>query len=188
MEFDSVIAEYVQKHTIADQKFRGGYLYQISLIEAYLGGMIASWFFQENLEKRQALVGYIINDINFNQKIKIFFKILKNHYSELYEKYPNLSKDFEEVRNLRNILAHSRLDTSIDYLSTKPENIRFEFYKNGRMEHHIFTSELIRQKLIESNTLFVQLSEIMVGISGDDSYKVKTTYHDSERKTESLQR
>lgn len=66
MEFDEVVAQYVQKHESIDQKFRGEYLYRVSLIEAYLGGAIAYWFFDKDIGKRQSLVGYVINDINFN--------------------------------------------------------------------------------------------------------------------------
>jgi len=181
MDFDPVIEEYVNRHSELDQRFRGMYLYQVSIIESYLDGTIAYWFFSTDVQKREALVGYVISDINFNQKIKLFFKILKNHYAELLKQFPKLSDDFEKVRNLRNTLAHSMLDTSLDYLKTKPKDIRFQFYKNGKMEYQIFSDELIKNKIKEVSDLFHQLSRVLTLMSGNDNFLVKDAKNDTQK-------
>ena len=73
------------------------------------------------------------------------------------------------------------LDTSIDYLKTKPNDIRFQFYKNGKMEYHVFTDELIKKKIDEVVALFHQSSQVLTLMSGDNSYLVKHVKNDSQR-------
>jgi hypothetical protein len=127
----------------------------------------------DEIEKRQQLVGFIIADVNFSQKVNILIKILKAYYPKVEEKYPTLYKDFEKVRKLRNRLAHSQLDTSLDYLKLKPKKIRLEVYENGKKEHYELTEELIKQKIRDVFNLFVQLTEIMVAISGKKDFSLR---------------
>jgi hypothetical protein len=50
--------------------------------------------------------GYIISE-----------KILGIHYPDLSQRYPKLVNDLDKVRRFRNVLVHSMLDTSDEFLA-----------------------------------------------------------------------
>lgn len=111
-----------------DQQFRGTFLYWAANIDRYLTGMIAWHFFPDDIYKRKMLVGHIISDINLDKKIRIFFNLVNTYHKEIINNHPKLSDHFKKIRELRNKLAHARLDTSLDYLRTKSTNIRLEIW------------------------------------------------------------
>ena len=122
------------------------------------------------MEKRQELIGYVLHQLNFNQKTRIFLKILKNHYLDTFKKYPELENEFENIRDLRNKLAHASLDTSIDFLKTKPNFVRLQFAGDGKLKSIDLREDYMKKKISEAFNVFMKITNITAEISGNKSF------------------
>lgn len=186
MDDNLAILHYTRMLEDLDRKFRGAFLLKDSTVENYLNGLIGWFFFPNDFNERKKLVGHIISDITFSNKIGIFLKLLHIYHKEILEKHPALENDLEKVKKLRNRLAHSNLDTSLQYLKTKPTNIRLEFWEGDRREYQEFSEKDVNKKIGEVYELHNQLIQVYEELTGKKQQRVVDTAIDSKEQKESL--
>lgn len=145
-----------------DTNVRGKYLIQANWIEFYLAEIIAMHFFPNTVEDHRYLHSIINKQVGFVGKIKTFQKMLETHYPELHEKYLKIGNLLDGVRDFRNKIAHSVLDTSEEFLKKNQfDRIRLEFNSDGKTEFYEITKELIDKKLNDTGIILQQLLEIL---------------------------
>ena len=147
-----------------DSESRGKFLIQVAFMEKSIDWILSNHFCNSE-EKRNELIGFILNDFGFSLKIRNFMSLLNTKYPELHKKYPTLHSDLDGMRTLRNKFAHSIPDTTTEFLKKKENFIRLEYYKKGEKEHYHITKELIDKELKKSSTIITHLSEILNFIS-----------------------
>jgi hypothetical protein len=100
-------------------------------------------------------------ETNFTNKINILKQLLKLCYPDLDEKYPKLNKDLSDIKDFRNKIAHSMLDTSYEFLAKKnTDQIQFKSFKNGQTQSHKVTSDDIKEKLKHCTQVVLMLGDI----------------------------
>lgn len=159
------ILEQIQRLADMDSDSRGKYLIHATLIENIIDETLGYHFCPDNKIKREMLVATIVNDLSFSTKINNLLKILKTDYPKLYKNYPKLKKQLENVRELRNKLAHSRPDFSFSFLEQKTDYVRLVFYNNGKKVTQDMPFKFIHKKLVESSNILVQLAKILEEVS-----------------------
>jgi len=154
-----------------DEKTRGAYLFQAIWIDTLLNQIIACHFCSTDYKKQGMLTGLILNELTFSSKIRYFLRILES-YPEIASKHPNIKKKLENVREFRNKVAHSKLDTSGEFLSKKTNYIRLIYFKNGKRAHYNITEQLNKEKTSEIVKLHYALNEILVDLTGGELGKL----------------
>ena len=147
-----------------DEKTRGQYLFQAIWIDTLLNQIISYYFSPTDQKKQGMLVGLVLNDISFNSKIKYFLKILES-YPEMMKKFPKIETKLENIRDFRNKIAHSKLDTSEEFLSKKRNHIRLSYYKNGLLKHYEISESIRKEKISEIVNMHFDLNTILHHIS-----------------------
>ena len=147
-----------------DMHVRGKYTIQANWIDYYLAEVITMHFFPNVVEDHRLLHSIINNQIGFVGKIKTFETILKL-YPDLEKKFSKMVKKIDDIREFRNKIAHSVLDTSDEFLNKNQfDRIRLQFNKNGKEEYYEITKELIDGKLHDTGVILQQLIEILESI------------------------
>jgi hypothetical protein len=114
-----------------DMAIRGSYLAHVIPIEEIVKDIISHHFCSEE-RRRLQLISLILHgrDFTFSSSIEILERILTS-YPEVQNKYPNIRRELDKIRRLRNELAHSELDTSEEFLSKDlKDTIRLRLYDN----------------------------------------------------------
>jgi len=131
-------------------KIRGPLLDQAILIELLVQDTIRSHFCQDT-RKWALLDDLILNQLSFDRKIWILDKLLKLNYEDLDSDFPMLNRHLESIKNYRNKIAHSLLDTDPEWLLSekkKTDRIRLKRSKNGKPFDEVLTVE-DRDKLLK---------------------------------------
>ena len=147
-----------------DEKTRGPYLFQAIWIDTLLNQIISYYFCTTDLKKQGMLIGLVLNEISFNSKIKYFLKILEL-YPKMMVKYPKIETKLDNIRDFRNKIAHSKLDTSSEFLSKKKNYIRLSYYKNGKLMHYEISESIRKEKTHEIVDVHYVLNDILNHIS-----------------------
>jgi len=124
----------IRKLLSLSEKIRGSLLDLAIYNEGILSNIISQHFCPDD-DRRALLFTLILNsaDLKFSTKIEIFKNLLKLQYQSLIPKYPNVIKKLDRLRDFRNKLVHSILDTSDDFLAKQAtDRIRLIQYKGGR--------------------------------------------------------
>lgn len=148
------------------EKVTGEYIFQAVWIERILKDII-SYHVSNSPKSRAFLFSIVLKEISFNSKIRIFLELL-NEIPEITKNHPNLKKRLDNVREFRNILAHDQLDTSVKFLKTNPNYIRFRHFKNGKVKHYEITDKLYKEKIKEIAELHIELQNIARKISNNE--------------------
>jgi hypothetical protein len=101
-----------------DMTGRGTYLAHVVPIEQIVKDIISQHFCMEE-KRRLQLVLLVLNgrDFTFSSAIEILEKILKTSYPEVLKKYHTVHRELDKIRRFRNVMAHSELDISEEFLS-----------------------------------------------------------------------
>ena len=160
-EYLAKVNPYIEQSTI----LRGQVLVNCTEVESIIGDIIGFHFFpkkDKERSKRVSLTALLINEsrLPFRTKITLFTKILKLYHSKLFQSYPKLEENLDEVRELRNVIAHSRLDVGFKFVKKAKDQFRFDHYKNGKKESKIITREQFRNYIKLSSSLVISLIDI----------------------------
>lgn len=147
-----------------DEKTRGPYLFQAIWIDTILNQIISYYFCPTDPKKQGSMIGLILNEMSFNSKIRHFLKILES-YPEMIIKYPKIETKLDNIRDFRNKIAHSKLDTSGEFLSKKKNYIRLSYYKKGKMKYYEINNSIRKQKTKEIVDVHYILNDILNHIS-----------------------
>ncbi len=121
------------------KEIRGSFLDQAIAIEMLITDIISRHFCPEEA-RRSLFFSLVPPELTFSTKIRILETILELCYPDLLEKYPTLIKEIKKIKNFRNRVAHSMLDTTEEFLKKKyNDRIGLESYKKGRKRYLILT-------------------------------------------------
>lgn len=155
----NTIEEYLTFAFDFDQETRGSYLYQSAEIESLIEQIIAYHYCGDDVKKLNSFLSLVLSEINFNSKIRIFIKLLEK-YPEFKRNFNVIKSSLENVRNFRNKLAHSKLDTSYKFIQQRHHKIRLIMHKDEKIQFLEITKKIMEQKYREIATLHIQLNGI----------------------------
>jgi hypothetical protein len=160
--------EKVAKAMKLDMTIRGAYLAQVIPIEELIKDII-SYHFCSDEDRRKEFIFLILNgsrDYTFASGIEILEKLLEIHYHDLSERYPKLANDLDKIRRFHNVLAHSMLDTSDEFLAKNyTDRIRLLSYgERGQTNSRDITRSEIDERLEDSVAIHFALVDIRVEI------------------------
>lgn len=139
-EFTIKFAQIIQKA----RKLRGDFLDEVVFIEFILDLIILKYFCEsaEKIEKFQAT---LLNSdyFPFQSKIKTFNNL--SFGDKLSDVKKNLGSMLEEVRKIRNELAHRMIDSSDE--AVKNCQLRFVYYKGGKRKIQEFEEDFLQKNL-----------------------------------------
>jgi len=98
---------------------RGGFLNQVAVIEHKMATILTEYFCRECPDKQKLFFDHIITKASFGLRAKktILFKIIRQDYPGYWEREQHIRKDFDDVADFRNRLAHCIVDFSEDAFS-----------------------------------------------------------------------
>lgn len=142
------------------KEIRGSFLDQAIPIEMLIDDIISHHFCPEEA-RRIFFFSITTPEISFSNKIKILETILKNSYPDLIEKHSELFREIRKVKDFRNRIAHSILDTTDAFLKKKyGDRIRLEFYKKGEKKHLVIKLDDMRRRLVACSNVVLSLKHI----------------------------
>jgi hypothetical protein len=159
--------EKVAKIVRYDMNIRGAYLAQVIPIEELVKDII-SYHFCCYEDKRKQFVSLILNGTyyTFASGINILEKILEIHYPNLSQRYPKLVNDLDKIRRFRNVLVHSTLDTSNEFLAKNyTDRIRLLSYdERGQANYREITRSEIDERIEDCLDIHFVLVDIRVEV------------------------
>ena len=145
---------------------RGNYLVDAIEIEGIIDDVLAIHFFKNNDAQYVDFQGFILKELQFGAKIKILVSLLNSKYPNLLNKHTSLANELEKIRDFRNRLAHSQLDTTVEYIEKKQtDRIQLMFYKDGKRQYQEITKADFDKKLQEVSSVKISLMEIWKNLS-----------------------
>lgn len=141
-------------------RIRAPFLEQAIVIDRLIADIISQHFCPDE-EKRTLFFSLITNGItlSFHASINVFEKLLKLCYPDLYEKH--LFKKLDTIRNFRNRIAHSMLDTSEEFLAKGyTDRIRLVVHMDGKQKHQTITNKDINERLGKCTEVILALVNI----------------------------
>lgn len=165
---------FAKRHAY-DRKARGEIIYAAIVIESIIEGIIA-----DHCAKDKFLFGALIfgeGQITFSQKLIMLKKLFKEYYPDLI--FPKMFKRLDELRQLRNKLAHSKVGHSIpadmpwekESIDTLPEGTVLEYFKIGYAVHEDLPKEAVDKTLNQAGAYEQLLTliemEVQDRISGE---------------------
>jgi hypothetical protein len=158
--------EKVAKVIEYDMIIRGAYLAHVISIEGLVKDIILYHFCPDE-DKRKQFISLILNGRDYTPSgTEILEKVLDIHYHDLTQRYPKLIKDLNKIRQFRNSLAHSMLDTSDEFLA-KNYTDRIRLVSNddrGQTNYRDITRSEIDERLEDSIDIQFALVDIRVEV------------------------
>lgn len=144
-----------------DRHIRGSYILQANWIENLITEGIAQHFCPNDPERKNFMISLVLKEIFFSPKINIYLNLIELEYPKANVKLKEFRKRLEEIRNLRNRLAHAVLDTSDDFLNKKQtDRIRLQYYKDGKKEFQEITTGEIDSFLGDTTAVMLIILDI----------------------------
>lgn len=141
-------------------EIRGKFLDQAISIEMLIDDIVSRHFCPEK-DRRNLLFSLVTPELTFSTRIKILETVLERCYPNLLRKYPNLIKEVGRIRDFRNKIAHSMLDTSDEFLRKEyADRIRLVFYKKGEPKYLIIKKDAMRERLKACTQVVLALVDI----------------------------
>ena len=134
-------------------RLRGYFISRTVWLDMLVSDIIASYFCQRE-RRRDLFFSEIVNggDITFSKKIDLLIAILRFDFPDLLKQSPKLKDDLDNIRRLRNRMAHSHQFTII-------------FYEGGQTKEQVITPDDIETRIHKATNLQVQLTNIQDKIS-----------------------
>jgi hypothetical protein len=151
-----------------DMTIRGSYLAHVIPIEELVKDII-SYHFCSDEDKRKEFISIVLNgsrDYTFASGIEMLKKILNIHYSDVVTRYPKVIDDLDKIRRFRNLLVHSVLDTSDEFVTKNyDDRIRLLVYDDrGKTNPRDITRDEIDERLEDCLSVHFNLVDIRVEI------------------------
>jgi hypothetical protein len=151
-----------------DMAIRGAYLAYIIPIDTLIKDII-SYHFCSDGDKRKQFVSVIMNGKNyytFSFCIEILEKLLRIHYQDLIQRYPKLINNLDIIRKYHDLLVHSILDTSHEFLTMNHTNsIRLISYDEyGQANYREVTRSEIDERLEDCLNIHFALVDIRMEV------------------------
>lgn len=159
---NSELAKRIDAQYSLSAEIRAPFLEQAIAIDRLVADII-SQHFCPNEEKRNLFFSLITNGttITFSASINMLKTLLKVCYPDLDDKHSELIRELEKIRDFRNRIAHSMLDTSDEYLEKGyTDRIRLVFHRDGEQKHQIITKDEIRKRLAACTKVVYALIDI----------------------------
>lgn len=139
---------------------RGRFLDQVIVIERLIDDIISRHFCPEDY-RFHLLFSLVATELTFHSRIKTLKTVLECCYPELLGKHPNLIKDIKKIKEFRNKIAHSMLDSSEDFLEKEyDDRIRLEFYRKGEKKYLVVKKDDIMERLKACSQVVLALVDI----------------------------
>ena len=141
-------------------KIRGSFLNMMIDIDRLIAVIISQHFCPE-VERRKLFFSLITNGttISFHASISVLKRLLKLCYPDLYDEH--LFTKLETLRRFRNMIAHSRLDMSKEFLAKGyTDRIRLVVYRDGKERHQIITTGDGLERVVAAKEVFDALTNI----------------------------
>lgn len=148
------------------KNIRAPFIEQAISIERIIDGIIARHFCPIE-ELQQQFLSVILGDrMTFSEKINILETVLRDSYYDFYQKHKKLKQELTQIRQFRNRLAHSLLDTSTKFLEQKHrDRIQLLYYKDGRTKQHVITVVDVDFRLRACSAVLMVLIELQREVS-----------------------
>jgi hypothetical protein len=153
------------------QQIRGVFMDQTIWLDVMITDILASYFVTDP-KKRALLSSDVLSgpDQTFSGRISLLQKIVNRSYKAFADEHPNLFDRLGKIRQFRNRLAHSHLDTSDEFLGKGyTDRIQINFFKNGEELSQAITVEDSRQRLKECSEVLLQLVKLQTLVMADTS-------------------
>lgn len=141
---------------------RGTFLDQSIMIERLIDDIIAKHFCAEE-EKRILLFSLITSRFSFQSRIMALKTVLECCYPQLFEKHRNTIKNLQQIREFRNKIAHSMIDSSIEFLEKK-YNDRIRLVVYGKEKHIVIKKDDMKKRLSDCSKAILALNEIQIKV------------------------
>lgn len=162
------MGDYLEFLYNLDTNYRGKFILISVWIERIIEDIISYIFFpnEDDEAKRDKMISFILSrNLNFNTKLKVFQGLLEEDYKELFNEYDKLFKDLNDIKNFRNILAHSELDTSVKFLRKRyKDRIQLIYHETGKRELRTIKIEEFERNLNLCNKIIHDLEMIKAKI------------------------
>lgn len=101
-------------------------------LETEIEQILATHFCDKDKHAVFITLMFIVGQVTFSQKTIMLKKLLKHSYPDLLTASPNLFKNLDKIRELRNKLAHSTSNVfELTGSSTEPLRTTLKSYKDG---------------------------------------------------------
>lgn len=151
--------DYLNSLNEKASEFRGKIINHAIYIEMILSDTLAYYFCNDE-EKKNLCFSIVFNNIEltFSAKIKILDTIFKINEPELKAKFPKLIDKLTNIRNCRNRIAHSLLDTTPEFIEKKYEDrIQLHFYGEGKKKQMVITNAEFKERMEKSSLTIKEL-------------------------------
>ena len=120
---------------------RGAIINDVIFLERVIDDFIANYFCSDPVKRDELMELVLTNErYSLSSKIEVMVRIIKLHYKEFFNQYPNIKGELDFISEKRNVLAHVLLDTTNEGIEN--EVMGFIRFKNAK-ERIPFTKELI---------------------------------------------
>ncbi len=156
-----------------DKEIRGEFLIQANWVEDFIEQIISKLLVEKNDEERRELLISILRRIQFSTKVSLLSTLMKKYLSEFKMEESDIFKELDEIKNIRNMFAHSVMDLRDEFLDSNPRDVvQYEFKKDGKTIYKKFT----KKKLKECRDLVFKLTDNLVAIDVYLEEKLKKNY------------
>jgi hypothetical protein len=141
-------------------EFRGLYLQEMIYLEDAVSTLISAHFCPEDYKKQNELMNLVLYSSSFGMKLKttILCKLLKAHYSDMYESKEPLTVIFKRVSDLRNLFAHRDIDMNYT------KGVRFMINTNPTGKNHQLNPPFHYGDLYKTLKDVSELTELLRGL------------------------
>jgi len=146
----------------SDKNIRGTFITSIISVDVLITDILAKHFCSDE-NKQKELYPFFLRDVSLSQKTILLKKIINSFYQDYKQTFPNLSSDLKSIIDLRNELAHARLDTS-NVESNILESIKIILYRKGKETIKIITKKFINDKLKTVDSVMAALFQLRLEI------------------------
>ena len=98
---------------------RGGFLNRVAVIEHRMANILTDYFCRDCPDKQKLFFEHIATSGSFGLRAKkrILYRIIKQDYPRYWEREQEHLKEFDQVADFRNRLAHCVIDVSDEVIS-----------------------------------------------------------------------
>jgi hypothetical protein len=141
------------------REMRGRFLNRIAVIERDIALLLTEYFCTSCKDKRKIFFDHIVSKgfFSLRKKKEVLYRIVKNDYPRYWDKKKEYLKDFDEIADFRNKLAHCVLDVSDEALQ-RPIEEGISFI--DRDECDPITKRDFEEMEVKANMISGCLSEI----------------------------
>ena len=143
-----------------DKTIRGEFLIQANWVEDFVEQIISKLLIGMDKDRKEFIIS-LLRKVPFSMKISLLSTLMQKFLPEFKMGDSSIFNELNEIKNIRNMFAHSVMDLRKEFLNSNPRDVvQYEIKKDGKTIYKKFT----KKKLKEYRDLVFKLTNDLVSI------------------------